>query len=236
MKFAPGKVGAKLAVLVVAAGSVSLFGALGASALGTNAGPATIVDQSHAAPLNAGGSQTTWSITLPKLAACSGDTANQAYHVFGYIVPLSVDPATVTYDANGPTTGFPLVDTTGSPFVNSNTAIGTGQVVTIPDFNWAFFGTADKSPPAVLNPGQYNVGIACAKPDNTTDKFWNVVETFTANAGDPNGETWTAANPSTQTPEAALTILLPLSTVAILAGGAVIIGRRRKHQELSFPS
>jgi hypothetical protein len=187
-----------LAAALAVAG-VLLFVVSQALAAGTNAGAATIVDDSHTAPLNAGGSQTTWSITLPKLAACSGDTANKAFHVFGYIVPVSVDPASVTFNANGPTTGFPLVDVTGSPFVSSNTAIGTGQVVTIPDFNFAFFGTADKTPPAVLAPGRYNVGIACANPDNTTDKFWNVVATFAASATDPSGETWAAANPSTTT-------------------------------------
>src|ERR1039458_5807652 len=126
----------KLGAVGLAVAVASMFGATAAWAEGTNAGNATVAPTS-------GGSATTYNITLPTGAACSGDTTTGRYHVFGYIVPSSQDVGALTWDANGPvlpnnepvgTPGgdfYTLYGIDGSPFVNQATAITTGQGVEV---------------------------------------------------------------------------------------------------------
>src|ERR1700733_15208248 len=69
--------------LALIAGSAAVAAAgVSAYAAGTNAGAVTVTNPDHS-PLNAGGSLTGFSFTLPVGAACSGDTAAHFYHVFG---------------------------------------------------------------------------------------------------------------------------------------------------------
>jgi hypothetical protein len=53
-------------------------------------------------PLSAGASNTPFGIRLPDGAACSGDSATGGYRVQSYMVPTSVDPATLVFGAAGP--------------------------------------------------------------------------------------------------------------------------------------
>jgi hypothetical protein len=288
VKFNPRRRAAQAGVAIIATAAASMFSASTAStagAAGTNAGNATIVNPQTPRPrINAGGSQTTFSINLPQRAACSKDTASGQYHIFGYIVPSGTDPGGLQWDAQGPLlgrtdtatvtaksptvldasiqstdqgnsvagTGLPsgyfvgtvtpgssfqlsssptsqvninatqngssvvigppntpdndthtLYDTGGFPYVNVNTAINTGQIpVPVSDFNWnnySLTGMVGGFQTLTLPAGTYNVGIACVTNTFTTDKFWNVLVTFSANSADPNGESWTVSLPDPPT-------------------------------------
>jgi hypothetical protein len=171
------------------------------AAPGSSAGSATILDPSSNQPLNSGGSQVVWTIGLPPQAKCTKDTATNAYHVFSYIVPSAVNPNSLSFTSTGPADptanalDYPLVDAFGSPYIAANTAPQTGQVIQIPQFNWAGFSIDGRNGKATLPAGAYNVGIACATGGGVEDVFWNVAITFAASSTDPAGETWTAANP-----------------------------------------
>jgi hypothetical protein len=237
MKFKPRGIAAKFAAATaITVGGLAMFGV--PAMAGTSAGNATILNPATNTALNSGGSQTTWTIGLPPQAHCTKDTATNAYHVYSYIVPAAVNPSTLSFSSTGPTDptanalDYPLVDTFGSPYIAANTAPNTGQVIQIPNFNWAAFSIDARNATASLPAGTYNVGIACATGSGVEDVFWNVQETFTASTADANGETWTAANPTTSVPETSTAILLPLSFIAIIGvGGGVIVMRRRRNIE-----
>jgi hypothetical protein len=242
MKLKTRAIGAKVAaVTAIAVGSLATLGVPAASANGTSAGNATIINPSTNQPLNAGGSQTLWSIKLPPQAHCTKDTAANSYHVSGYMVPASVDPSTLSFTSSGPTDptnnalDYPLVDQFGSSYVFANTAPTTGQVIQIPTFNynsWSIDGTVTGTAP--LPAGVYNVGIGCSTSaaTNNGDVFWNVQVTFTASGTDPNKETWTAANPQPAVPETSVGILLPLSALLMLGlGSGVIVMRNRRRTD-----
>jgi hypothetical protein len=165
-----------------------------ASANGVSAGSAVTTNPGTNAPLLSGGSATTWTLDLPAQAACAGDTANQGFHVYSFIVPIGTDPGTLTFNpSTGPSSGFPLVDTTGTAYIAANTAVNTGQVTSIPNFNFNLFATTSMGgTKLVLAPGQYRGGLACANSAGAGDRYWETIFTFTANGGDPNGEVWTA--------------------------------------------
>jgi hypothetical protein len=226
MRFKLRGVSAKLAAAAaVAYGGLALFG-VPAYAAGVNSGYAQITDPATNKFLPTGGSTTNWTITFGKPVFCSGDTASKGYHVFGYIVPSNVDPGTLTFNAaSGPSQGFPLVDNVGSPYIAANTAAQTGQVVQVPTFNWAAFSIDGRSATQILPAGVYHVGIACADTLGNGDKYWDELQTFTASTTDPAGERWTASPPPA-IPESPLTIALPLSAVAIMGGGVVVMRRR----------
>ena len=81
----------------------------GGAASGTRAGDAVPTDPSTNATVTSGGSSTAWTLKLPGGAACSGDTATQAFHVYSFVVPAAVDPGTLTFNpSTGPSQGYPL--------------------------------------------------------------------------------------------------------------------------------
>ncbi len=161
---------------------------------GVRAGDAIPINPATLAAIPSGGSATAWTLRLPAQAACSGDTANQGYHVYSFLVPTSVDPSTLTFNpSTGPSSGFPLVDTTGSAYLAANTATTTGQVIQIPNFNFNLFATTDQGGTKIPTPpGNYRYGIACANTNGQADKYWDREVSFTASNSDPNGETWAA--------------------------------------------
>src|SRR5262249_44177329 len=135
-----------------------------AFANGTRAGDAVPVNPGNNAPVTSGGSSTAWTLKLPSGAACSGDSATHAFHVYSFIVPASVDPGTLTFNAStGPSTGNPLVDSSGTAYLATNTAQTTGQVIQIPPFDFKLFATTDQGGTKLaLPPGDYKAGLACA--------------------------------------------------------------------------
>ena len=194
MKRTSKRVWSGLVAVAIAASIVPLLSAPTANAAGVpQPGGATIRTPGGAADLSSGTSASTFTVRLPSGAACGGDSANDGYRVQSYIVPASVDPSTLTFDLSGPipnTVGAgyrqPLYDTTGTPYVNAQTAAaatppGPGPIVNIPDFDYKVFA------PGNIPAGAYNVGIACTLgPAGATQmkEFWNVTKTFSANAGD----------------------------------------------------
>lgn len=187
------------AALAIGISGLSPSGVPGASAAATDAGAAQVITPVSApvgggAPLNSGGSATDFSIKLPTGAACAGDSANDGYRVQSYRVPASVNPATLTFDASGPIGHQALYDTTGSPYVdkqtaNADTPGGPGPIVNIADFDYGVYLPGD------VTPGTYNLGIACTLgPASATqlDRFWNVQKSFVADAADePASVRWT---------------------------------------------
>jgi hypothetical protein len=224
---------ASTAVLVGLAGMLVVSQNSSVSAAAT-AGVATL-GQPGGGTLSSGGSGSVFEVRLPSAASCTGDTSGGGYVLESYIVPSSVSPDTLTFDANGPTpagTGAnlrqPLFSFTGTiPFVNGTTGVATnaggpGLVVGLPTFSFKVFGAAGHT---IVPAGRYNLGIACwnttAAP-NVLDKYWNVVIDVVADVADvPGGFTWTtvAVTPPTTTiapttTAASTTTAAPTTTVA----------------------
>ncbi len=193
----------RVGVVVGAVGAlVGLFGAFSLAA--TSGGSAQVTNPSNGQPLAAGGSQTDFTLKLPSGAACSGDTATGGYHVQSYMVPSTVDPSTVTYDAQGPSPQhynsggefrMPLwIAGAQQSYVNAATNVTDGVIINIPSFDFAVYSPGD------IPAGTYNVGISCTNNQNVLDKFWNTQMTFVADAADsPAQVTWTASTPATTT-------------------------------------
>jgi hypothetical protein len=185
----------------------SLGSGSNASAAPVNGGALQVLSQTGAS-IAGGGSATPFTLKPPSGAACTGDSVTGGYRIQTYIVPSTVSPATLTFDAGGPTpqgTGATLrqpLFTQGTPFVDGNTAVGTGAITGLPAFDFAVFGS---SGPQIVPPGTYNVGIACTLGSASAtqlDKYWNAQLTFAANPNDvPSGITWTVVvvTPTTTT-------------------------------------
>ena len=193
MKLNLKRVWSGVAALTVAASSTLVLTAPPAHAAGTLSGAATVTP-------NSGNSATAFALGLPAGAACPGDSANDGWRWQTYMVPASVDPSTLTFDANGPVPSGvgaafrqPLYDTAFSPIVNQQTANATtppgpGPIINIPSANYSAFAPGD------IPAGVYNIGIACTLgPASATQmsSYWNVQKTFTVNAtGGPAQVDW----------------------------------------------
>ena len=99
------------------------------------------------------------------------------------------------------TTGFPsryygLVTSTGKYYGAVNTAIGTGQIISIPnDLEFAPLLSKGVSLDTLLyadgnTDGVWEAGIACANSSGAVTDYWNTEVTFTASGTDPNGFVW----------------------------------------------
>ena len=192
MKRTLRRAGSRVAVLALGASLIPMLTAPAAQAAGSLQGAASIRTAGGGAALSSGDSATTFTVRLPAGAACTGDSPNDGYRVQTYVVPASVNPSTLTFDATGPvpngvgaTFRQPLYDTTGSPYVDQQTAAadvagGPGPIINIPNFSYAVFAPGD------IPAGSYNIGVACTLgPASATQmkEFWNVQKTFTTAAG-----------------------------------------------------
>lgn len=193
---------------VVAACAAAGAGLLPAPAEARSAGPMEIVAPAGG-PLRTGGSSTPFRIELDRQAACTGDSANSGYRIQSYLVPESVDPGTLTFDAGvGPTPldgqfRAALYETSSTSFVDHQTAEaptldGPGPVIQpLPALSFAVFDPALGFP---FTPGTYNVGIACTLgPPSASqlDRYWNTVMAITADPGDaPAGIRWVVTAPA----------------------------------------
>ena len=178
-------------------------------------------------PITAGGSATPFEVRMPFGATCSGDSTTGGYRVQTFVVPVSDDLNSLTFDSSGPMpAGYgaafrqPLfTDVGGTPLTNINTAAAgplyPGQVPnSFPATSFAVFDTSYA--PA---PGTYRLGVACTN-GSTLDKYWSTQITFVADAGDvPAGVTFTvdAAAPadSTTTTTTTTTTIDPTTTTTI---------------------
>lgn len=213
------------AVMLVASVAMSIEVPQRVGAVGVNSGTVTIVvppgTPTAGAPLSAGGSSTAYALTPPPAAACSGDSATGQYRVQTYMVPVSVDPSSLTFDSSGPLPAAsgvnyrqPLFSAVGSAFVNKTTAVSTGLLTGLPTFSFAWVG-ADGT--TFLPAGVYNIGYACTKGQASPtqlDRFWNMQLTIVADALDvPSLLTWAVPAVSATTTTAA-----SASTTTTVAG------------------
>lgn len=183
--------------------------------------------------LTSGGSATQFNLKPPAGSTCTGDSATGGYRVQTYMVPTSVNPADLTFNALGPL--FPagtdaslyrsaLYNTSGSLVVNLTTGIadasGGGLVTSnLPVMSWGAIPGTRPTPPA----GTYNVGIACTRSAGSVmDKYWNIELTVTADATDsPAGITWsTVTTPVVTTTTAAATTTTAASTTTSTTASA----------------
>jgi hypothetical protein len=196
--------------------SAVCFAVVGADSVraAVNAGPLEVrgTEGNNPAPITSGSGGTEFALAPPSLAACTGDSATAGYRVHSYMVPASVDPATILYESGGPSPAGvgadfknPLFDAAGSPWVSQNTAPDTGVVIGLPSFSFGVFSSEGgaAAAQAAVPPGVYNVGIACilGLPSPTqVDKFWNVQFEIAHDAADATGLTWTVVGGSTPPP------------------------------------
>ena len=169
----------------------SLLTATEASAATVN-GIATIAPPGATTALLSGGSTTQFTVSLPSLAACSRDTATGGYHVYSYLIHKGAVLSSVTF--NGfPSSGFGLVDTTGTYYGAANTAATTGQIIAIPnDFEWAPLVTSDGGSVPLSQllytgsgtsaTGIWETGLICANSSGTVVDNWNSEVSFAAKA------------------------------------------------------
>ncbi len=174
------------------------------AAASTAGGTATLATPGATARgvLRSGGPSTPFTVALPANASCPSDTAHSGYHVYSYLVPKGTQLSAVRF-VGLPSTGYGLVDAEGTYYGPVNTAMGTGQIIGIPnDFEW---GPLVRSSRGILalstllggaNHGVWEAGIACANTHGQLTRYWNTQVTFTAatNAtADGRGFTWQAA-------------------------------------------
>ncbi|MDP1818343.1 MAG: hypothetical protein Q8K58_00430 [Acidimicrobiales bacterium] len=184
-----------------------------------------------------GGSSTPFEVDIPGRPECPGDSPDDGYRVNSYMVPASVDPATITYDGLGPapasfgtyeTFREPLFDTNTNSFVSAQTADAEapdepGPIINLPAFSFGVYQPGD------LPPGRYHIGIACTLL-NEVVTVWDtglvVSETATDEPAQVRWRVLDVEGPTSST---------GLSTSALLAGAgagavalAVLVQRTRR--------
>ena len=195
---------AALAAGIAVVGGVALAAtAADASTLG---GTATIAQPGTTTALASGGSTTQFTVNLPTLAKCTGDTATGGYHVYSYLVHKGTALSGITF-VNFPSAGYGLVDALGTYYGPVNTAVTTGQIIGIPnDFEWGPLATTDGGSVTLAQllytggtTGVWEAGLVCADTHGAVSDNWNTEVTFTASSSDAHGFTWSAVPGSTTT-------------------------------------
>lgn len=190
-----------------------------------------------------GGSTSAFSLRLSDGASCPGDSADDDYRVNSYMVPFSVDPASVSYDGLGPTPNEygtfetfrqPLYDVDSNSFVSAQTADAVqpgdpGLIIGVPSFDFAVYGPGD------LPAGRYHVGIACTL-NNEVVKVWDTELVVTSVAGDePAGIRWTNPAASGSEGSASSRPLAAVGLAIVVAAGVGVLVVRRRASSPSHP-
>jgi len=228
-----------LVMLILAASS--LWNGTGPAAEAASAGP-VVVQGGPGTPasggaITSGGSATEFTFQLPAGAACTNDSTGPGnYRIQSYMVPASVEPSTLRFNAfglnpagSGANYRQPLYrSASGQAYINITTGIasvagGPGLIPTLPGFSF----TSTRFVAGFVLPGTYNVGIMCTSATGTAvDKYWNTQLTFATSATDlPNGLTWevtggTTTTTTTTTVAAATTTTVAAATTTTVAGAA----------------
>jgi hypothetical protein len=156
--------------------------------------------------------------------------------VFTFLVPKAVDPASVSFATNLPSTGLGLVKHTGDYFLlgGANTS-SSGQVVGLPldfDFgagvgNWYPVTGTDGLIPTGAS-ASWVGGVACADNAGVVTNLWAQDITFTVSTGDPKGFTWLAGPSSATTTSSSTTsTTTPGSTTSTTAPGGTTTSTTR---------
>jgi hypothetical protein len=191
-------------VVLVSAASAFLAVAVGSTTAGASVldGVATTASPGTSGYLDAGGSQTEFTVSLPAQAACSGNSRSDGYRVFSYLVEPSVNVSTITFHGGLPDTSanqYGLVEADGTYWGDKNTAPSTGEIIQIPnDFEWGPLVSDDGVALDTLlyqdgnTSGVWDAGIACTNNAGTVTDFWNTQVTFTASGSSSNPFAWSA--------------------------------------------
>ncbi len=202
-KFSLKKALSAVAAVAIAGTALPLLSASPAQAAGTQTGPALIRAAGGGnTQIYSGTGATNFNIYMTD-TYCPGNSIDTNDLIQTYMVPETVDPATLTFGADGPLpngTGAafsqPLYDVFGTPYANGNTSAastpgGPGGIFDLPDiaFNFEVYTPAD------LLPGVYNVGVACTRGPAGPSQlltYWNTKMTFTSNPAGGNAQvSWT---------------------------------------------
>jgi hypothetical protein len=186
-----------LAVLIGALG-VHSCAASPAHAASNRGGDAVVVEGAdNSKALDHGASATVFGLRLPNGAACPGDTQHDQWRVQSFLVPDSIDPGTLAYDATKPRGDglYALYGSDTKPYVQRATAANTvagkpGAVVDLPPMSFNVFT------PGLVKPGTYRIGIACTlAPERKTAVYWDTQIVITSSSSDhPAGFIWRLAS------------------------------------------
>jgi LPXTG-motif cell wall-anchored protein len=181
---------------------VTFVGALGAAALP----PGTAPTAGQTLSVTSGDATSDWKLTLTAPNnTCPGDGL-AGFRWSTFMVPASVDAATLTWNASGPvppagvTAAYPLFSSTGSPQIQKTPSIGDALITGVP----AFYKFAEISTLSVPN-GDYKIGYACHKAGQT-ERYWQTLITV-------SGSMATGFNFAVSTPPVTTTTVAP-TTVA----------------------
>jgi hypothetical protein len=169
---------AAVAAALAAAASVALV-TTSASALPGGTAP---TGGQNLAP-SSGNASSNYQLTLTAGSnTCPGDGI-AGYKWTTYMVPASVDAATLTYNSGGPiapsgvTFAQPLFSSAGSPQVSKSPGLGDGLISGIPA-TYSFSAIASLPVPN----GEYKIGYACTK-DGQTERYWQTSITVSNSTG-----------------------------------------------------
>jgi len=183
--------------------------------------------------LDSGGSSTPFGLLLPSGARCPGDTAHHGYHVFSYLVPQRVSPASVRF-TSVPDRGLGLFAVGGVYFGALNTAEYTGQIVDLP----GELTFARLSPSLLFSFGDHaatwNAGLACATSNGVVTSYWNARIRFSASARDQRGFTWavvSSAHVASPSGDAGIWLAVALIAAAVVLSGVAFRLRRQSTRE-----
>ena len=205
-----------LVAAVVAGAVVPLVLGTSTPVLASTLDGAAVLTTSALAPLSSGGSTTQFSVALPPTgttpAACSGDTASGGYHVYSYLVQQGTSIPSLTFTSH-PSSGLGLVNNAGIYYGSANTALHTGQIISIPtNFEFAALLSDGATLSQLLysgSSGVWEAGLACATSSGALSDYWNVPVTFTSSGSDPNGFVWSVFQTTPQ-----ITAVTPASTAS----------------------
>jgi hypothetical protein len=172
------------------------------------AGTEEITQPGSLTPLDSGGSETLYGVVLPSGAGCPGDTAHEGYHIFSYLVPKGVSPASVSFKRGRADKGFGYI-AYGMYYGAINTALGSGLVAGLPpDFT-----------------------------DGVVTNYWNSEIVFTASTSDPRGFTWrVVAQPTLGASHRWLWIGVALIVLSVLLAALAVFLSRRRDESSGGPS
>ena len=157
--------------MALAAGIVLAGGVRPAGAAAVAAGSMEITRPGSAAALDAGGSATDFGIAVPAGASCPGDSAHRGYHVFSFMVPKGVAPASTTFAKAVPSQYFGFIAFGSYYYGAANTAENTGQIMDVPSsFVWTRLTPQDLFPGGATT-ATWVGGIACADEHGTITNY-----------------------------------------------------------------
>lgn len=180
--------------------------------------------------IDGGGSAVEFDVRLSGAAECPGDSANDDFRVYSYMVPAAVASEDIVWDGLGasPRTSesydvfrMPLFDTFTNEYAPGPTsdreAPGEPGVITsIPTFSFGVYRQSE------MPLGDYRIGIACTRL-NELYRYWDTEISITAAEDDPNGFEWQVVGANAAAEEDGGGAPLVPIVVALVVVGLVVV-------------